>query len=551
VSSNLTASAFARLAVLVGTGPNFARLAQLVEHPLDVGRVRGSSPLSRTLVIKIILTMNNRKIKTALISVFHKDNLEDIIKLLHKHKVKIISTGGTADFISKLDVPVVTVESITGFPSVFGGRVKTLQPQIFGGILNRRDNKEDQEEKIKHGIEDIDLVIVDLYPFEETLATGGSEEKIIEKIDIGGISLIRAAAKNFNDVIIIPSKSQYGKLKEILERGNETILEERKKLAGSAFEISSNYDLAIRGYFQGAKLRYGENPHQSGNFIGQMENIFDIKQGKELSYNNLLDVDSAIRLISDFSMPAFAILKHTNACGIATNDNTLNLCKKALSSDPVSAFGGILITNNKIEEDVAKFLVEEKKLFFEIIIAPSFSNEALEIFKKKPDIRALQMKDSKLSTTMIRTCLNGLLVQDSDKQIDTENNLTFVTKRAPTKQEKEDLLTAAIAAKHLKSNCVAIVKNGHMLTMGAGQVSRVDALKNALLKAKGFGLDVTGGVMASEAFFPFPDCVEIAGNAGITAVIEPGGSKNDQKSIDKADGLNMAMVMTGFRHFKH
>ncbi|HUC88424.1 MAG TPA: bifunctional phosphoribosylaminoimidazolecarboxamide formyltransferase/IMP cyclohydrolase [Candidatus Paceibacterota bacterium] len=493
----------------------------------------------------------NKKIKTALISVFHKDNLEDIIKLLHKHKVKIISTGGTAEFIKKLNVPVVTVESITGFPSVFGGRVKTLQPQIFGGILNRRDNKEDQAEKAKYKIEDIDLVIVDLYPFEETLASEASDDEIIEKIDIGGISLIRAGAKNFNDVVIVPSKNQYLKLREILERGNETTLEERKEFAGNAFEVSSSYDLAIHGYFQGAKLRYGENPHQQGKFVGQMENIFDIKQGKELSYNNLLDVDAAIRLIGDFSMPAFAILKHTNACGIAANGNTLDLCKSALSSDPISAFGGILIANNKVDEDVAKFLIEEKKLFFEIIIAPSFGNEALEIFKKKPDIRVLEMKDVKLSTTMVRTCLNGLLVEDSDKQVDNENNMAVATKRAPMEQEKKDLLIAAIAVKHLKSNCVAIVKNGHMLTMGAGQVSRVDALKNALEKAKGFGLDVTGGVMASEAFFPFPDCVEIAGNAGITAVIQPGGSKNDQKSIDKADELNMAMVMTGFRHFKH
>ena len=493
----------------------------------------------------------NKKIKTALISVFHKDNLEDIIKLLYKYTVKIISTGGTAEFISKLGVPVVTVESITGFPSIFGGRVKTLQPQIFGGILNRRDNKEDQAEKAKHGIEDIDLVIVDLYPFEETLASGASDEEIIEKIDIGGISLIRASAKNFNDVVIIPSKHQYLKLKEILERGNETTQDERKEFAGNAFEISSNYDLSIRGYFQGTSLRYGENPHQSGKFVGQMEKVFKIKQGKELSYNNLLDADAAIRLIRDFSMPAFAILKHTNACGIATNGDTLTLCKSALSSDPVSAFGGILVTNNEVKEDVAKFLIEEKKLFFEIIIAPSFSDEALEIFKKKPDIRVLEMKEIKLSSSIIRTCLNGLLVEDSDKQIDTENNITVVTKRAPTEQEKKDLLVAAITTKHLKSNCVALVKNGHMLTMGAGQVSRVDALKNALEKAKGFGLDVTGGVLASEAFFPFPDCVEIAGNAGITAVIQPGGSKNDQKSIDKADELGMAMAVTGFRHFKH
>ena len=493
-----------------------------------------------------------KTIQTALISVFNKDGLNDIVELLNKQGVKIISTGGTAEFIRKLNIPVTEVEDITSFPSIFGGRVKTLQPQIFGGILNRRDNEDDKKEKEKYKIEDIDLVIVDLHPFEDTLASGASDEDIIEKIDIGGIALIRAGAKNFNDVVIIPSKNQYSSLLEILKHGTTTTLAERKTFAGSAFEVTSLYDTAIRGYFQGAMLRYGENPHQGGMFVGDMGKAFSIAQGKELSYNNLLDADAAIRLIKDFTIPAFAILKHTNACGCATgNSGILELLKKAYTTDPVSAFGGILVTNQEVTEGVAKYLVEEVKLFFEILIAPSFTPEALAILKKKEDVRVLKLHDFDLPKKEIRTALTGLLVQDRDMQVDRNENCTTVTKRAPTESEMNDMIIGATISKHLKSNCVVIVKDGSMVTMGAGQVSRVDALKNALEKAKGFGLEVKGGILASEAFLPFPDCVEISGNAGVTAVIQPGGSKKDQLSIDKADALGMAMVMTGFRHFKH
>jgi phosphoribosylaminoimidazolecarboxamide formyltransferase/IMP cyclohydrolase len=493
-----------------------------------------------------------KQIKTALVSVFSKDGLDPIIKLLDKNGVKIISTGGTADYIKKLGVKVTEVEEITGFPSVFGGRVKTLQPQIFGGILNRRDNEEDKAEKAKHNIEDIDLVIVDLYPFFETLTKGGTEEEIVEKIDIGGVSLIRAAAKNFNDVVVVPSKKQYAYLQNILEKGTTTTIGQRKHLASCAFEVTGGYDMTIWSYFAGSKLRYGENPHQSGQFIGDMTEAIEILQGKELSYNNLLDTDSAIRLIKDFTIPAFAILKHTNACGCATGSGgTLELLKKAYTTDPVSAFGGILVTNQKVDADAAKYLVEEVKLFFEVLIAPEFTSEALEVLSKKTDIRVLKLKDFELPMGEIRTCLNGYLSQFRDAQTETKENFTTVTKRAPTETEINDMVIGATIAKHLKSNCVVIVKDGNMITMGAGQVSRVDALKNALEKAKGFGLAVKGGILASEAFLPFPDCVEISGNAGVTAVVQPGGSKKDQLSIDKCNELNMAMVVTGFRHFKH
>ncbi len=493
-----------------------------------------------------------KQIKTALISVYHKDGLGDIVKLLYSNKVKIYSTGGTSKFIRELGIPVIEVEELTGFPAIFDGRVKTLHPAIAGGILKIRGNIIHEEEAVKHNIPEIDLVIVDLYPFEETMRSGATSEEIIEKIDIGGVALIRAAAKNFNDVVIVPSKNQYTQLLEILKRGSNTSIEERKILAGSAFEVTSLYDTAIRGYFQGSTLRYGENPHQSGSFVGDMSKAFHILQGKELSYNNLLDTDAAVRLIKDFTMPAFAILKHTNACGCATGDiSPLNLLKKAYSTDPVSAFGGILVTNQEVDEQVARYLVEEIKLFFEILIAPSFTEKALMILHKKEDVRVLKLNNFELPKEEIRTCLTGVLLQDRDTQIDSKDNFTIVTKRTPTDTEYKDMVIGAIIAKHLKSNCVVIVKDGSMVTMGAGQVSRVDALKNAIEKAKGFNLDVRGGVLASEAFLPFPDCVEIGGSVGITAVVQPGGSKKDQLSIDKADELGMAMVMTGFRHFKH
>ncbi len=510
-----------------------------------------------------------KKINSALISVFNKDGLDEIVKLLAKQDVKIISTGGTAEFIRKLGVSVTEVESITNYPALFGGRVKTLQPQIFGGILNRRDNTDDQKEKAKHKIEDIDLVIVDLYPFEETLAKrnnqGGTEEEIIEKIDIGGISLIRAAAKNFNDVVVIPSKNQYAELADILKKGNETTLEERKKFAGNAFEVTSHYDSAIRGYFQGTELRYGENPHQKAEFVGSLAESFTQLHGKELSFNNLIDTEAAILAVSDFTDPAFVIIKHMNACGLAVRPEgkLFEAYKAAYNADPLSAFGGILAGNRTITEDIAK-LIKKQKLFIEVIIAPDFEKGALDILMEKKDCRILKClpampsaqlvqagKNPMFPNRQVRTCFNGLLIQDRDTHVETEGDLKVTTKRAPTESEKKDLLIAAIATKHLKSNSVALVKDGTLLAMGCGQTSRIDALKQAIDKAGKFGFSLNGSVLSSEAFFPFPDCVELAGKMGVTAVIQPGGSKNDQASIDMANTYNMAMVATGFRHFKH
>ncbi len=517
--------------------------------------------------------MNSKKISSALISVFNKEGLDEIVRLLAKHNVKIISTGGTAEFIRKLKIPVTEVETVTNFPAIFGGRVKTLQPQIFGGILNRRDNSEDQKEKIKYKIANIDLVIVDLYPFEETLAkytkeptfaqsSGEAKEEIIEKIDIGGVALIRAAAKNFNDVVIIPSKHQYQEFCSILKNGNETTLEERKKFAGNAFEITSAYDTAIRGYFQSVSkvpfdsntaLRYGENPHQKGEFIGNLGENFVQLHGKELSYNNLIDTESAIMIVYDFKEPAFAIIKHLNACGLAVckkESQLLEAYKSAYKADPLSAFGGILATNRTIGEDIAK-LVKKQNLFVEVIIAPDFTEKALEIFKEKKNCRILKWKNPALPKKQIRTCFTGILTQDRDTQIEKESDLTTVTKRKPTKKEVGDMLIASVATKHLKSNSVALVKNGALISMGCGQTSRIDALKQAIDKAKKFKFSLKGAALSSEAFFPFPDCVELAGKNGISAIIQPGGSKNDQASIDMANKYKIAMVTTGFRHFKH
>lgn len=496
--------------------------------------------------------MKNKKIKSALISVFNKDGLEEIIKLLAKHNVKIISTGGTAEFIRKLNIPVTEVETITNYPILFGGRVKTLQPQIFGGILNRRDNENDQKEKREHNIEDIDLVIVDLYPFEETLTSGVNEKEIIEKIDIGGISLIRAAAKNFNDVVVIPSKNQYQELEKILENSNETSLEERKKFAGDAFEITSVYDSAIRAYFQDIKLRYGENPHQKAEFIGNLGESFTQLHGKELSYNNLIDTEVAIMIVYDFKDPAFTIVKHMNTCGLAVRNegHLFEAYQAAYNADPLSAFGGILASNRTIEEDIAK-LIKKQKLFIEVIIAPDFSKEALDILMEKKDCRILKWQKPNLPLKQNRTCFTGILSQDRDMHIETEEDFKKVTKREPTDQEKKDLLVAAVITKYLKSNSIALVKDGTLLAMGCGQTSRIDALKQAVDKAKKLNFSLKGAVMSSEAFFPFPDCIEMAGEEGVSAVIHPGGSKNDQTSIDMANKYNIAMVTTGFRHFKH
>ncbi len=504
-------------------------------------------------------------IKSALISVYHKDNLEPLVKKLHALNVKLYSTGGTLSFIQKLQVPVTAVENITQYPEIFGGRVKTLHPAIFGGILNRRENETDVLEKKQHGIEDIDLVIVDLYPFEETVASGATEQEIIEKIDIGGISLIRAAAKNYKDVVIISSRQDYGLLLDILEEKNgATDIQDRKLFAAKAFAQSSHYDTAIYKYFNSTQklsyfkesihlsqpLRYGENPHQQGVFYGNLGEVFEKLGGKELSYNNLLDVDAAAALMEEFksAKPTFAILKHNNACGVASKETLLEAWKNALAADPVSAFGGILIANTEVDVACA---TEINKLFFEVIIAPSFSSEALEILKTKSNRIILLQKPVSLPSKTFRTLLNGVIEQDKDSYAETEDSLKPVTDKKPEKKEIRDLLFAVKVVKHTKSNTIVLAKNEQLLASGTGQTSRVDALKQAIAKAKSFGFDLNGAVMASDAFFPFPDCVEIAGQEGISAVIQPGGSIKDKDSIDYCNKNNMSMVFTGVRHFRH
>lgn len=503
-----------------------------------------------------------KKIKNALISVYYKDNLEPIIHQLNALGVKIYSTGGTQDFIEKLGVAVTPVESLTSYPSILGGRVKTLHPKIFGGILSRRELQSDIDQLEEYEIPEIDLVIVDLYPFEETIASGASEEDIIEKIDIGGISLIRAAAKNFKDVVIVPSKKEYDNLLTILKENNGTsTLEQRKSLAGAAFNVSSHYDTAIFNFFhaehsnvfkqniQTAKvLRYGENPHQNGVFYGNMDDLFTQLGGKELSYNNLLDVDAAVNLISEFKDTTFAILKHNNACGIASRPTLLDAWKAALAGDPTSAFGGVLITNTTVDLATAQ---EINKLFFEVIIAPAYDAAALELLKTKTKRVILQQKKVKLASKSFRTLLNGVIEQDKDLRTETAADMQTITKVAPTTDELRDLEFANKIVKHTKSNTIVLAKNNCLLASGVGQTSRVDALKQAIVKADSFGFSLKGAVMASDAFFPFPDCVEIAHNAGISAVIQPGGSIKDKESIDYCDANGMAMVMTGVRHFKH
>ena len=503
------------------------------------------------------------KIKSALISVFDKEGIAEIAKKLDSLNVKIYSTGGTESFLKSLKLNVIKVEDITSYPSILNGRVKTLHPKVFGGILNRRSNKSDNDEIIKYNIPNIDLVIVDLYPFEKTVKSGQSETEIIEKIDIGGISLIRAAAKNFKDVLTISSKDQYKSLNKILKNGSgKTDLETRKKFSAKAFNISSHYDTAIFNYFNtenvtfkssfidGLALRYGENPHQNGYFFGDLKAIFDQLNGKELSYNNLLDVDSATNLMNEFDSQnvTFAILKHNNACGLSTRNSIKQAYLDALAADPISAFGGVLITNQKIRYEVAK---EINKLFCEILIAPDFENSALELLKTKKNRIILKQKETKLSDKIIRTCLNGMLVQDKDSKTDSKDNLKIVTKTSPNSRETEDLLFASKICKHTKSNTIVLVKNKQLISSGTGQTSRVDALKHAIQKAKNFNFNLSGAVMASDAFFPFPDCVEIAHNFGIKSVIQPGGSIKDNLSIDFCNDNNISMVHTGIRHFKH
>lgn len=508
--------------------------------------------------------MATKKIKSALISVYYKDNLEPIIALLKKHDVTIYSTGGTQKFIEEQGAEVIPVEELTSYPSIFGGRVKTLHPKIFGGILYRRDNEDDLSQAGEYDIPAIDLVIVDLYPFEETVASGASEADIIEKIDIGGISLIRAAAKNFKDVTIIASKDQYTELEgRLTEQDGATTLADRRYFAAQAFQVSSNYDTHIFNYFNQAEnisalkvsetkakaLRYGENPHQNAHFYGDMEALFDQLNGKELSYNNLVDVDAAVNLIAEFKgETAFAILKHTNACGVALATTVKEAYQKAFAADTTSAFGGVLITNQTVDKDAAE---EMHSLFFEVLIAPAFTEEALEVLKGKKNRILLLQKMDLPGTKMIKTLLNGVIEQDKDLATETKADFTVATKKAPTEAEQNALVFAAKICKHTKSNTIILSNGDQLFSSGVGQTSRVDALLQAIDKAKAFGFDLNGAVMASDAFFPFPDCVEIAGNAGITAVVQPGGSIKDQLSVDYCDANGIAMVMTGVRHFKH
>ena len=503
-----------------------------------------------------------KTIKTALISVFSKDGLEPIIRQLNAQNVTIYSTGGTQEFIQNLNIAVTAVEDITHYPSILGGRVKTLHPKIFGGILNRQNHPGDIAQMQEFDIPQIDLVIVDLYPFEKTVASKAPEAEIIEKIDIGGISLIRAAAKNFQDTTIIASVNQYAQLLEMLQTQNGTTLENRKLLATKAFHVSSHYDTAIFNYFNqdqtiykqsidnGQILRYGENPHQKGYFFGEFDAMFDKIHGKELSYNNLLDVDAAVCLISEFknNAPTFAILKHNNACGLATRNSILEAYNAALACDPTSAFGGVLISNTNIDAATA---IEINKLFCEVVVAPSFDNQAMTILTEKKNRIMLVQKEVTMDTKSVRTCLNGILVQEKNTKTDSAQDLKTVTTIPPTQAEIDDLLFASKICKNTKSNTIVFAKNQTLIASGTGQTSRVDALTQAVEKANHFGFSLQGAVMASDAFFPFPDCVALAQQAGIKAVIQPGGSIKDDLSIDFCNKNKVAMVFTGTRHFKH
>ena len=496
-----------------------------------------------------------KKIKTALISVFSKDGLDDLVLKLHSSNVKILSTGGTQQYIEGLNIPVTPVEQLTDYPSILGGRVKTLHPKVFGGILSRRDEENDLKELTSYEIPEIDLVVVDLYPFEQTVESGAPHKDIIEKIDIGGVSLIRAAAKNYKDVTLISHKEDYKSLVNILNKsGAQTTLEERKNFAIKGFTLTSNYDQAIHGYLSPddelTALRYGENPHQKGWYRGNLGEVFDQLHGKAISYNNLLDIDAAVMLMQDFdtSTPCFGILKHNNACGFATRDNLLEAYKAALAADPISAFGGILISNQEIDLSTAQ---EINKLFCEVVIAPSFDDSALSLLKSKKNRIILKQKKIEFKGNIVRSCLNGQLVQERDTNIEKISSFESKTTKIPSKSQMNDLFFANKLVKHTKSNTIVLAKDQQLLASGTGQTSRVDALKQAIHKAKSFGFDLNGAVMASDAFFPFPDCVEIAGNEGVDAVIQPGGSVKDQLSIDYCNEHNLAMVFTGVRHFKH
>ncbi len=504
-----------------------------------------------------------KQIKTALISVFYKENLDKIVRELKRLNVQIYSTGGTLNFIKDCGVEATPVEELTSYPSILGGRVKTLHPKVFGGILARRDNENDLFQLQEYQIPEIDLVIVDLYPFEETIASGAKDAEIIEKIDIGGVSLIRAAAKNFKDVIIVSSRNQYNDLLEVLESKNgSSSIEDRKRFAAEAFNTTSNYDVAIFNYFNGdfpkpafkqsiqdnKTLRYGENPHQKGVFYGSFESLFEQIHGKEISYNNLLDIDAAVNLIAEFQEPTVAILKHNNACGLASRATLEQAWHDALAGDPVSAFGGVIVVNRMVDAKTAEAM---NSLFFEVVIAPGYQSESLSTLTSKKNRIILIQKNFDLPKYQYKSMLSGALVQERDASIETVKDMKPITVKSPTSEELNDLVFANKIVKHSKSNAIVFAKNQQLVASGVGQTSRVDALKHAIEKANNFGFDLKGAVMASDAFFPFPDCVEIAYNAGITAVVQPGGSVNDQKSIDYCNEHGMAMVATGIRHFKH
>ena len=508
--------------------------------------------------------MRNKTIKSALISVFNKEGLEPIVNRLSSLGIALYSTGGTYTFIDQLGLNVTLVEDLTEYPPIFGGRVKTLHPKIFGGILNRREDTKDIAEKEKYNISDIDLVIVDLYPFEETVSSGGSTVEIIEKIDIGGIALIRGAAKNYNDVLIVPSRSYYEKFLDLLDKGEGlTTLDQRKSFALRAFHISSHYDTAIFNYMNRSgelpvhkvsydrrkSLRYGENPHQAGTFYGDLKSYFDQLGGKDISYNNLIDIEAAVQIIAEFEDElAFGILKHNNACGFAIDSNVKAAYLKAYNTDSTSAFGGVLVCNREIDLSGAQ---EIHKLFFEIIIAPDYTQEALELLQKKTNRIILVQKMKFERELQSKSLLNGLIVQDYNGITDQESHLKKVTKRKPSQVDIDNLLFASKLCKHSKSNTIVLANNYQLLASGVGQTSRVDALEQAIVKARKFGFDLHGSVMASDAFFPFPDCVEMAGAVGVTAIIQPGGSIKDQLSIDMCDEKNLSMVFSGYRHFKH
>lgn len=504
-----------------------------------------------------------KRIKSALISVYNKDGIKPIVEELNKMGVTIFSTGGTFDYIESLGINAKTIESLTGYPSILGGRVKTLHPKVFGGILYRRQSNEDIKQVVDYQIPTIDLVIVDLYPFEETIKQTDNEHEIIEKIDIGGISLIRAAAKNFNDVLCVASSEMYESLLSILKTNNgHSTLNDRKYFATQAFAVSSHYDASIFNHFNASQgitslriseknhtpLRYGENPHQNAVFYGNLEDVFEKLNGKEVSYNNLLDIDAAIHLLNDFTEPTVAIIKHNNACGIASRNTISEAWDIALASDPISAFGGIIGVNRIIDVETARKI---DMLFFEILLAPDFSEEALQILMRKKNRIILKTKTPSFPKSNVRTILNGMLCQEKDIISFDEYEIKFVTDKKPNEKELNDLIFADKVVKHTKSNAIVLVKDGAMVSSGMGQTSRVDSLKQAIEKAKQFGINLKGAVMASDAFFPFPDCVEIAHEAGISSVVQPGGSVNDQSSTDTCNKLGMSMIHTGKRHFKH